>query len=86
LTRYWEQDDAPEAIFGNTEGTPEYARRKAMWDADPVRTTQLTAFVAARLRETEAAMSGGPVGLQSIMASADPTVLQQVQAELTSSR
>jgi hypothetical protein len=81
LTRYWEQDEAPEAIFGTTEGTPEYTRRKLMWDSDPVRTTQLTAFVGARLQETGASIPGG---LGPVMAKADPTVLQQIRAELMS--
>jgi hypothetical protein len=79
LNLYWEQDDAPEAIFGNTEGTPEYGRRKAMWDTDPVRTTPLTAFVAARLQQAEGAIPE----LHEIMARADPTVVAQIRAELT---
>jgi hypothetical protein len=83
LLRYWEQARAPEYIFGESEDTLEYARREAVWNADPVRTTQLTAFVAARLQATERAL-GGPQALQAIVASADPTVLQQIQRELAS--
>jgi hypothetical protein len=81
LLRYWEQDKAPDYMFGESEGTPEYARREAVWNSDPVRTTQLTAFVASRLQETEMIL-GGPQALQAVIASADPTVLQQIQREL----
>jgi hypothetical protein len=83
LNRYWEQDDKPDAIFGDTEGTPEYNRRQAFWDTDPVRTTQLTTFVAARLQQAGQTAPGGPQKLHEIMLSADPTVLKQIQAELS---
>ncbi|KAJ3710388.1 ran binding protein 11 [Lentinula raphanica] len=78
LALYWEKDNAPASYYRETEGTPEYERRKAVFDSDPVRTTQLSAFVGAKLREAEAKTPN----FQRYLADADPTVLQQIQAEL----
>jgi hypothetical protein len=83
INRYWDQGETVDPSLTDTEGTPEYGRRKAVIDADPVRTQQLTAFVSGRLREAEQNIPGGVQALQAIMASADPDVLRQIQAELT---
>ncbi|KIK67986.1 hypothetical protein GYMLUDRAFT_36796 [Collybiopsis luxurians FD-317 M1] len=80
LTLYWEQDDAPASYYQGAEGTPEYDRRKQIFESDLVRTAQLSAFVGDRLREAEARV--GPTFQQRYLAEADPTVLQQIQAEL----
>ncbi|KAJ7590824.1 armadillo-type protein [Mycena floridula] len=83
LQRHWELDLAPHEWFQNTENTAEFHRRKAVYDADPVRTTQLTSFVAQRLQEAEAVC--GQQSFQSLyLSQADPLVLQQIQAELRS--
>ncbi|KAI0938258.1 hypothetical protein AcV5_001092 [Taiwanofungus camphoratus] len=80
LALYWDQPT--NSFYSGSEGTPEYDRRKALYDNDPVRTTQLTTFVAARLQEAEMAC-GGAVNLQTkYLAKADPLVLKQIQAEL----
>jgi hypothetical protein len=52
-----------------------------MYNNDLVRTTQLTPFVAARLREAEAAC--GPQVFQAqYLSKADPLVLKQIQDEI----
>ncbi|KAF5390622.1 hypothetical protein D9757_002665 [Collybiopsis confluens] len=79
LTLYWEQDDAPDSYYRGTEGTPEYDRRKQLFESDLVRTTQLSTFVGDRLREAENRV--GPT-FQRYLSKADPAVLQHIQAEL----
>ncbi|KAJ3805093.1 hypothetical protein F5876DRAFT_82190 [Lentinula aff. lateritia] len=53
LALYWERSDAPASFYQGSEGTPEYERRKVIFESDPVRTTQLSAFVGSKLREAE---------------------------------
>ncbi|KAL0577074.1 hypothetical protein V5O48_004917 [Marasmius crinis-equi] len=85
LTRHWELDDAPEEFYQRTtEGSPEYVRRKQVYDQDPVRTTQLGSYVAAGLRQAEA-VTGAAQFQQLYLAQADPTVLKQIQDEISSS-
>ncbi|KAJ4481713.1 armadillo-type protein [Lentinula edodes] len=79
LTLYWEKSDAPASYYQGSEGTPEYERRKVLFESDPVRTTQLSTFVGGKLREAEAKT---PNFQQQYLIGADPTVLQQIQAEL----
>ncbi|TFK29370.1 ran binding protein 11 [Coprinopsis marcescibilis] len=81
LRRHWELDEAPAAYYQDSEGTIEYDRRKALYDRDPVRTVQLNAYVGAQLRDAEAA--AGP-SFQLYLKDADPTVMKQIQDELTS--
>ena len=50
---------------------------------DPARTTQLTAYIRACLAEAEAAVGGSAVLQERYLAQADPTVLAQIQKELT---
>ncbi|RDB22808.1 Importin-11 [Hypsizygus marmoreus] len=81
LRRHWELNEAPTQYYQNTEGTPEYERRKAVYDKDPIRTMHLGTFVGTHLQEAEAAC--GPQAFQSLyLSKADPTVLQQIQVEL----
>lgn len=56
-----------------------------MYEADPVRTCQLTAFVGAALRDAEAAV-GGPQGIQPFLATVDPTVMAQIQTHIAEGR
>ncbi|EIN10324.1 ARM repeat-containing protein [Punctularia strigosozonata HHB-11173 SS5] len=80
---YWDQDAMPFSYVGAApEGSPEYERRKAVYDSDVVRTTQLTPFVAERLREAEAACGGTQIMQTRYLVKADPTVLKQIQDEL----
>ncbi|CCM04790.1 uncharacterized protein FIBRA_06983 [Fibroporia radiculosa] len=80
LTLYW--DKPLDSFYQDSEGTLEYQRRKALFDNDPVRTTQLTEFIAARVQEAEVAC-GGSANLQTLyLSKADPLVLKQIQAEL----
>jgi len=81
LVRYWELSEAPAYYYQGTEGTPEYERRKAIYDKDPVRTTPLSTFVADSLREAEVIC--GPAQFHSnYLAKADPTVLKQLRDEI----
>ncbi|KIP12739.1 hypothetical protein PHLGIDRAFT_97377 [Phlebiopsis gigantea 11061_1 CR5-6] len=80
LHLYW--DRVPESYYRETEGTPEYKRRDACYQSDPVRTTQLTAFIAACIAQAEAACGGGAALNERYLMKADPTVLAQIQNEL----
>ena len=48
-----------------------------------MRTTQLTAYIAAQLQQAEAVWGGAQALQATYLAKADPTVLQQIQKELT---
>lgn len=50
---------------------------------DPVRTTPLTTFITACLDEAGVACGGPAVLQERYLAKADPTVLTQIQNELT---
>ncbi|EMD40680.1 hypothetical protein CERSUDRAFT_111258 [Gelatoporia subvermispora B] len=80
LKLYW--DEPPVSFFQGTEDTPEYDRRKAAYDNDPVRTTQLTTIVASCLQAAEVACGGGAALQSKYLGKVDPTVLKQIQAEL----
>ncbi|KDR83604.1 hypothetical protein GALMADRAFT_219426 [Galerina marginata CBS 339.88] len=77
LVRFWELDTAPDSYFRDTEGTPEYKRREAVYDRDPIRATSLIAFVGSQIREAESVC--GPANFQIYLNEADPTVLKQIQ-------
>ncbi|KAJ7129521.1 armadillo-type protein [Mycena epipterygia] len=82
LQRHWELDEAPSAYYQNTEGTPEFDRRKAVYDRDPVRTVQLTEYIAAHLNEAQ--NSCGPQAFQEkYLSKADPAVLAMIQDQLS---
>ncbi|KAF9451646.1 ARM repeat-containing protein [Macrolepiota fuliginosa MF-IS2] len=80
LRRYWDVDEAPSWFYQNTEGTPEYGRRKAVYERDPVRTIHLSSFVAEKLQEAE--RNADPKLFQNAIAKADPAVFRQIQAEV----
>ena len=48
-----------------------------------MRTTQLTVFIAAQLQQVEIACGGPAILQQKYLAKADPTVMKQIQDELT---
>ncbi|KAI0832484.1 ARM repeat-containing protein [Trametes gibbosa] len=76
LTLYW---DRPfEETFTDAEGTHEFQRRKAVFENDPVRTTPLTIYIGARLREAEAACGGGAELQTRYLAKAEPLLLKQI--------
>ncbi|KAH6915318.1 ran binding protein 11 [Coprinopsis sp. MPI-PUGE-AT-0042] len=79
LRRHWELDEAPAEYYQESDGTVEYDRRHAMYERDPIRSTPLNAYVAERLAEAERV--AGPTFGQYLK-DADPTVMQQIQAEL----
>ncbi|KAJ2930226.1 hypothetical protein H1R20_g6892, partial [Candolleomyces eurysporus] len=81
LRRHWELDEAPRDYYQDSEGTPEFDRRKALYDRDPIRVVQLNEYVRAHLGQAEAVV--GP-NFQVYLKDADPTVLEQIQAELKS--
>ncbi|KXN86407.1 Importin-11 [Leucoagaricus sp. SymC.cos] len=80
LKRYWDVDEAPSWFYQNTEGTPEYNRRKTVYDSDPVRTIQLNKFVHEKLQEAE--RNSSPGAFKAILDKADPIVLKQIQDEV----
>lgn len=80
LKRYWELDEPLSAYYQGSEGTPEYERRKVIYECDPVRTTQLNAYVSAHLREAEGICGAGL--FESFLKTTDPTVLKQIQDAL----
>ncbi|RDX55688.1 ARM repeat-containing protein [Lentinus brumalis] len=84
LVLYW---DRPfDETYTEAEGTLEYERRRTAFDNDPVRTTSLTTYVAAALRDAEAAC-GGSAQLQSRwLAKAEPAVLKQIYDAVTGNR
>jgi len=80
LTLYW--DHSAEYLWQEAKDTPEFSRRQVIYDADPVRSVQLTAYIAACLHEAESAV-GGPAVLQAkYLAKTDETVLKQIRGEL----
>ncbi|KAG6854857.1 hypothetical protein C0991_012047 [Blastosporella zonata] len=82
LRKYWELDEAPQSYYQETHGTPEYDRRKAVYDRDLVRTKHLGQYVGDHLRQAEAAC-GSATFQEKYLSKADPAVLRQIQAELT---
>jgi len=80
LTTYWDQP-AP-SFFNGSEDTPEYDRRKNVYDTDPVRTILLSSFIAERLRDAEVACGGTQVMQSRYLAKADPPVLQHLMREI----
>ncbi|KJA30164.1 hypothetical protein HYPSUDRAFT_125792 [Hypholoma sublateritium FD-334 SS-4] len=82
LVRYWDQNNVPASYFRDSEGTPEYTRRKTLFDNDHARVTPLIAYVGAQLREAESVCGSG--ALQNHLSTADPAVLKQVQDALAS--
>jgi hypothetical protein len=80
MTAYWDQP-AP-SFFNGSEDTPEYDRRKNVYDTDPVRTTLLSSFIGERLRDAEVACGGTQVMQTRYLAKADPPVLQHLMREI----
>ncbi|KAI0660923.1 ARM repeat-containing protein [Cubamyces menziesii] len=76
LTLYW--DKPFEDVYTDTEGTLEHERRKAAFENDPVRTTPLTGFIAARMHEAELVCGGGTELQTRYLAKADPLLLKQI--------
>lgn len=81
LRRHWDLDEAPASFYQNTSGTPEYDRRKAVYDRDPVRTIHLGTFIGARLREAQAAYDPQVFHTRYI-SKCEAAVLEQIQTEL----
>ncbi|KAJ7068412.1 armadillo-type protein [Mycena amicta] len=82
LQRHWELNDAPSDYYQETDGTAEYDRRKALYDRDPVRTVQLTAYIAANLNEARA-QCGPQAFHDNYLSKADPPVLAMIQDQLS---
>lgn len=81
LRRHWELNEAPSEYYQDSEGTPEYDRRKALYERDPIRVVHLNEYVGAQIRQAEAIT--GSERFQTYLASADPTVMKQIQTELS---
>ncbi|KAG1815549.1 ARM repeat-containing protein [Suillus subaureus] len=83
LTLHWDLDHVPQSYYADSETTVEFDRRKTLLDNDPVRTTQVTNYVAAALQEAERTCGGIHIFNQYI-SKTDPTLLKQLQNELQS--
>ncbi|KAJ6539488.1 armadillo-type protein [Mycena capillaripes] len=82
LQRFWELNEAPPAYYNQSEGTPEFDRRKMVYDRDPIRTVQLSAYIAANLNEARSTC--GPQAFQdNYLSKADPAVLAMIQDQLS---
>ncbi|THH10644.1 hypothetical protein EW146_g8303 [Bondarzewia mesenterica] len=81
LTLYWDQP--PTSFYSGTEHTPEYERRKASFDNDPVRTTPFAGFIATRLQQAEIACGGTQVMQTQYLAKADPIVVKSIMDEIS---
>ncbi|TFK75774.1 ARM repeat-containing protein [Pluteus cervinus] len=80
--RHWELDEAPRDYYDSTEETPEYERRKALYNQDPVRTVRLNTYIGNHLREAETTY-GPQLFHANFLSKADPVVLKQIQDELS---
>ncbi|KAJ7765016.1 armadillo-type protein [Mycena maculata] len=81
LQRHWELNEAPPAYYQNTEGSPEFHRRKAVYDNDPVRTEKLSSYIAGRLNEAQG-LCGAQAFHANYLSKADPAVLAMIQDQL----
>ncbi|KAH7916807.1 ARM repeat-containing protein [Hygrophoropsis aurantiaca] len=82
LQRHWDLNAVPASYFNESEGSPEYNRRKAVLDRDPVQTLQLSVAITGSLQQAEV-ICGGPHVFQALyLNKLDPTVLKQLQTEL----
>ncbi|KAG6833896.1 hypothetical protein H0H87_007907 [Tephrocybe sp. NHM501043] len=81
LRKHWELDEAPHSYYQETEGTPEYDRRKAVYDRDPVRTVHLGGYIAEHIQHAEA-VCGSAAFQEQYLSKTDPSVLGQIQTEL----
>jgi len=79
---YWDVDSVPATYYAESEGTLEYDRRKSLYEHDPVRTLQLTTFIASALQEAERVCGGAHTFKLNYLDKTDPTVLKQLQTEL----
>ncbi|KIJ70097.1 hypothetical protein HYDPIDRAFT_178457 [Hydnomerulius pinastri MD-312] len=82
LNLYWDTDNIPQTYYAGSEDTLEYDRRKSVYERDPVRTLQLTTYVAGALQEAERACGGAHIFKANYLDKTDPTVLKQLQTEL----
>lgn len=56
-----------------------------LFTTDPIRTTLLSTYVAARLQEAEVACGGSQALQQLYLQDVDPTVMKQIQVYLSKS-
>ncbi|KAL4076110.1 ARM repeat-containing protein [Scleroderma citrinum] len=82
LKLHWDADAIPESYYAGSQDTMEYERRKLVYERDPVRTIQLTSFVASALQEAEKACGSTQVFKEKYLDKTDPTVLMQLKTEL----
>ncbi|PPQ99043.1 hypothetical protein CVT24_003603 [Panaeolus cyanescens] len=74
---FWDLDAVPDSYYQGSEGTPEYNRRKSVYEHDVVRTSILVKYVAERLEHAKALL--GDMNFQNYISGADPAVLKQIQ-------
>lgn len=82
LKLYWDADVVPNSYYSGSQHTLEYERRKLIYERDPIRTVQLTSFVASALQEAERACGSPQVFKEKYLDKTDGTVLMQLKTEL----
>ncbi|KAI6047441.1 ARM repeat-containing protein [Pisolithus marmoratus] len=82
LKLYWDADVVPDSYYAGSQDTLEYDRRKLVYERDPVRTVQLTSYLAGALQEAERACGGTQVFKEKYLDKTDPTVLMQLKTSL----
>jgi hypothetical protein len=80
LHLYWKQpgSEPPSIVLRDTEGTLEEAKRRQLYESDPVQATKLTTYLAAKLREAKRAH---PI-LQEYIKASDQMVWEAVKKAL----
>ncbi|CAE6485218.1 unnamed protein product [Rhizoctonia solani] len=86
LHLHWERDGntPPDTFMRGSEDTLEEARRKQVWESDPVRKVKFTTFVAEKMQQGTMACGGQEVLQTKYLKHAEPALLQQLEVALAS--
>ncbi|CUA70323.1 Importin beta-like protein kap113 [Rhizoctonia solani] len=86
LHLHWERDGntPPDTFMRGSEDTLEEARRKQVWENDPIRKVKFTTFVAEKMQQGTIACGGQEVLQTKYLKHAEPALLQQLEVALAS--
>ncbi|GAB1524976.1 hypothetical protein RhiTH_008132 [Rhizoctonia solani] len=86
LHLHWERggNTPPDTFMRGSEDTPEEARRKQVWENDPIRKVKFTTFVAEKMQQGTVACGGQEVLQTKYLKHAEPALLQQLEVALAS--
>ncbi|KZT42903.1 ARM repeat-containing protein [Sistotremastrum suecicum HHB10207 ss-3] len=82
LILHWQVDGVSDPELRHSDGTLEEQRRRQLASRDPVQTTKLTAFIAAKLQEAQAVCGGPDVFQAKFLGKVNADVIRDLQAEL----